>query len=311
MKKYFAAFILLAIITICIFYFIIPSTKKTIYLTSTTATETSVSRQLSNKAKWPLWWPGKKINDTLYRFQDCNYRIEKILLNGFETTVFNSKDSIRGFIQYSSEGTDSTKFQWTASHNFSSNPLKRVNQYVQLNNIGNSIKSLLDSMKKYFDKQENVYGFKIEKNKVTESSLISVKNVFPHYPSTQEIYKIIESLKEYIKKENGEEAGYPMLHVEKIGAAAFETMVAIPTKTVLASKDLFHLKQMVLGGAILMAQVNGGVEKIKNGEAELNNYVIDYKKLSPAISFQSLVTNRLLETDSLKWITKLYYPVFE
>ena len=121
-------------------------------------------------------------------------------------------------------------------------------------------------MKKYFDKQENLYGFKIEKQKVSESSFISVKNVFPHYPSTQEIYKIIESLKEYIKKEKGEEAGYPMLHVEKIGATAFEAMVAIPTKTILASKDSFQLKQMVLGGAILMAEVNGGIEKVKNGE---------------------------------------------
>ena len=35
----------------------------------------------------------------------------------------------------------------------------------------------------------------------------------------------------------------------------------------------------------------------------------DYHLTSPAISFQSLVTDRQVEKDSLKWITKIYYPI--
>jgi hypothetical protein len=42
----------------------------------------------------------------------------------------------------------------------------------------------------------------------------------------------------------------------------------------------------------------------------MKNYVEDNKKTSPAIPYQSLITNRLTETDTTKWVTKLYYPVF-
>ena len=60
-----------------------------------------------------------------------------------------------------------------------------------------------------------------------------------------------------------------------------------------------------------MGEIKGGIYTITTGEKELANYVIDYKKLSPAVGFQSLVTNRLLEADTAKWITRLYYPIFQ
>ena len=31
---------------------------------------------------------------------------------------------------------------------------------------------------------------------------------------------------------------------------------------------------------------------------------------SPAIPFESLVTNRMQEPDTSKWVTKIYYPGF-
>ena len=66
---------------------------------------------------------------------------------------------------------------------------------------------------------------------------------------------------------------------------------------------------MVLGN-ILKAEVTGGLDRVKEGETELANYVDDYHKLSPAIPFQSLVTDRISQADSTKWITRLYYPIF-
>jgi hypothetical protein len=31
---------------------------------------------------------------------------------------------------------------------------------------------------------------------------------------------------------------------------------------------------------------------------------------TPAIPYQSIITNRLTETDTTKWITKIYQPIF-
>jgi hypothetical protein len=63
-------------------------------------------------------------------------------------------------------------------------------------------------------------------------------------------------------------------------------------------------------GNILVGEVKGGTYTVISGEQNLTNYVNDHKKMSPAIPYQSLVTDRLLEADTSKWVTKLYYPVF-
>lgn len=307
MKKWILVVCFFMLVLAVSFYILIPTQNFNNQIT-VNCTESAIIRKIADQKKW-LWWPGNKINDSIYSFKDYNYKIEKILLNGINTTVFNDKDSVKGFLQLTYYGNDSTQFQWIAEYFFSANPFKRFVQYFQFKKVINNVAFLLADIKKYFDKPENIYGMKIVKQKVTESSMISLKNTFQHYPSTQEIYKMIELLKEYIQKEGGKESNFPMLHVQKEDPMIYETMVAIPTKSDLPSSGKFLLKKMVLGN-ILMAEVKGGIYTVIKMEDELTNYVNDYKKLSPAIPFQSLVTDRLLETDTTKWITKLYYPIF-
>ena len=309
MKKLILIVCLFILVITFILYFLIPNAQNLNYQTTVGCTESAVSRYLINKNKWHLWWPGQIKDSTNYSYKNCNYRFGKILLDGIGTTVLNDKDSVKGFLKFIYFGNDSTQFQWTSNYIFSANPVKRFTQYLQLKNIANNIENLLGETKKYFEKEENIYGMKVLKQKVTESSLISVKDTFPHYPSTQEIYGMINSLKEYIRQKGGHEDSYPMLNVNTEDSIVYETMVAIPTKNDMPSEGKFHLKKMVLGN-ILMAEVKGGVSSVIKGEKELTNYVNDHKKTSPAIPFQSLVTNRLLESDTSKWITRLYYPIF-
>ena len=42
---------------------------------------------------------------------------------------------------------------------------------------------------------------------------------------------------------------------------------------------------------------------------QMEQYVSDHKYVRIAIPFQSLVTDRMNEPDSSKWITKIYYPI--
>lgn len=308
MKKWTLILCTVILITV-IFYFFLPASVNLNYKITVNCTESAAARQITDKNKWQLWWPGEKKSDTIYTYKNIAYRINKILLNGIEATIFNKKASIKGTLLFIYYGNDSTQFQFTSNYSFSANPFKRFIQFIELKNIKNNVENLLADIKNYFDNTENIYGMKIVKQKVTESSMISVKQTFTHYPSTREIYSMINSVKEYIQKAGGEESSFPMLHVEKEDPSIYETMVAIPTKSDLPSKDKFRLKKMVLGN-ILMAEVKGGIYTVIKGEEELANYVNDYKKTSPAISFQSLVTNRLQEKDTSKWITRLYYPIF-
>jgi hypothetical protein len=310
MKKWIAIFCLFILTITSILYFLIPATQNASYQIIANCTDGGAARKITNKENWQLWWPGQKINDTTYSYQNCTYRFDKILLNGIETTIFNNKDSVKGFLQFAYFGNDSTQFQWTGNQKFSANPFIRFQEYFELKKYRNNVEKLLADIKKIFDHPENIYGLKVATIKIQESSMISFRSTLQHYPTTAEIYGMIQSVKEYIQKKGGEEAGHPMLHVEIEGPATYEVMVAIPTKTDLPAEGQFLLKKMSMG-YMLKTEVKGGYNRVTEGEKELTNYLKDYKKNSPAIPFQSLVTDRLAETDSTKWITELYYPVFE
>lgn len=299
------------IISVCLVagYFLIRKSQRFILSTEIRCTDEGATRQIQNPEKWQLWWPGHKEDKDLYSFKNYHYRVNKIMLDGFEATVYNSSDSLKSYLQVLPVGTDSSVLQLSCSYVFSANPFTRYMQYFRLKKMQKNIADLLLAIKPYFEQEEHIYGMKVEQQKVKDSSLVSIKNSFTHYPTTADIYSMISILKEYIQKKAGEESNFPMLNIYKTGAESYEAMVAIPTKWDLPMEGDFKLKKMVLGN-ILMGEVKGGIYTVQEAEKQLSFYVTDHGKMSPAISFQSLVTNRLQEPDTSKWITRLYYPVF-
>lgn len=309
MKK---GIIVLALVLVALFiagYFLIPGSQQFILSTTVNCTDEGALRTIQNKEKWQQWWPEEKADKELYSFKNDQYRINKIMLDGFDATIFHNSDSVKSYLQVFPSGIDSSEFQLSCTYVYSSNPFTRYVQYFRLKQMQRNMSEWLTALKPFFEKEENIYGMKIEMQKVKDSSLVSIKNSFPHYPTTEEIYSMVSSLKEYIVKKKGVENNFPMLNVFKAGAESYEAMVAIPTKWDIPMEGNFQLKKMVLGN-ILVGEVKGGVQTVMEAEKQLSFYVNDHQKMSPAISFQSLVTNRLQEPDTSKWITKLYYPVF-
>jgi hypothetical protein len=309
MKKLIGIIGFIIIIVFILLYFFIPTTKSFYYQTTANVTPTAVTRKIIHKNEWQSWWPGEKINDTIYRFKNETFKINKVLLDAIEATIINDKDSIEGYLQFTGFGEDSTQFIWASEYHFATSPFKRFKDYFQLKKVNSDIKILVDSIQKRFDNPVNIYGMDIKEQKVTDSTLISLRNTFSHYPTAGEIYGMVDSINLYISKNGGEVNNYPMLNVHQNGPSLYETMVAIPAKKDVVAKGNFELKKMVLGN-ILMGEVKGGVHAVVNGEQQLRYYANDYHKMSPAMPFQSLVTNRIVEPDSTKWITRLYYPVF-
>lgn len=290
-------------------YFMIPRSQKDSFQTTLACTPQAVTRQMINKKNWQNWWPGEKINDSIFLFENYKYKIGKILLNGFHTTIYNDKDSINGLLQFIYFGTDSTQFKWTSDYSFSKNPLKRIKESREVKQLNNNAAELILDIKKFFSIPANIYGMKIVEDKIKDSTMIALKQMFDHYPATEEIYDMIHSVQKYIKENHGVETNFPMLNIHKEGPSRFQVMVGIPTRVDLPAKGNFELKKMVLG-MVLRGEVKGGVERVKEGEKELAYYVTDHHKYSPAIPFQSLVTDRIVQPDSSQWITRLYYPIF-
>lgn len=299
--------VLIAALAVSVYF--IPPVKTSGYKVLVTCNSAATMRIIVNENNWEKWWPGKKSGQSMYTYQGFTYRIDKILLNGFDATIFNGKDSAKANLQIEPVSMDSSNFTWTYASILPANPAKKILYYINGVPFAGNIKSLTGEMKKHFDQQENVYGMRISRDKVKDSTLVSLKNTLDHYPTTEDIYGMIAATKEYIQKNGGKQTDFPMLNVHQTGIASYETMIGIPTAVPVPADERFITKRMVLG-FILTSEIKGGVATVKEAEQQMNNYVLDHNKLSPAIPFQQLVTDRMQEKDTTKWITRLYFPVF-
>ncbi len=309
MKKIVLVLSALLVLFVAGIYFFIPVSENFTYAVSTDCTNAAIQRFFLNKERWQQWWPGQKKEDQHYSYNGFTYRINKILLNGFDATVMNDKDSVNGFLSFEPAINGGVQVQWKTVFNHPGNPFTRLTSYLGNKNEKNNIESLLQDIKKFFDDEKNIYGFTASVQKVTDEFLINIKQQLDHYPTQQEVYGLVDEIRSYIKEKGGIEKNPPMLNIYNESPGAYQVMVAIPTTTQLPQVGKFLYRQMVLGN-ILVAEIKGGLYTISKAEKEIQFYITDHQKTSPAIPYQSLVTDRMAETDTAKWITKLYYPVF-
>lgn len=306
MKKMLLIIVPLLLIAVL---FLLPREKSITQTANITCPMDAVTRLMVNTHQWNKWWPGKKINDSSFDYHNQAFAIETILLNGFKANSIAPNLSTQLDVQFVSQSITETQIMVTTRFTFSANPFVKLQQYLSISNYKSEYATFLQQLEAFFGNTQKVYGHKIEMQKVKFSSLISVKKGFDHYPTTTEVYALINELKAYIASQNGKEQDQPILNVYPLSQTEYEAMVAIATDKDLPSTNRFFLKNMMLGN-IVVAPVTGGQTAINNCQREIENYVRDYKKESPAIPFQQLITNRIVETDTSKWMTTINFPVF-
>lgn len=265
---------------------------------------------MSQQEKWKKWWPGDTasnrfvLNNKQYVVVGNEAYTTQIEINTGDSTALTSK------VVAASEGLDASNFEWTLSKTLSSNPFVKLKQYfTERTMLQSDINSLFQSFKAFTEKQENLYGMKIEKTRVVDTVLVATRSTLDHYPTTEEIYSMVDKLRAYVKAENATETNFPMLNVSTPDNKTFNVMVGIPTSRLLEGKGDIELKRMVLGN-ILYGEVKGNSAIVQEAFENMENYKYDYKLTSPAIPFALLVTDRSKEPDSNKWITRIYSPIF-
>ncbi len=298
------------IILLTIIIFLLPSSKIVTQTIVVECPNNAVIRNITNATNWAKWWPGEKINDSNFIYRKKNIQINIILLNGFKATTI-SNDIITSLdFQFSSIGSASSQFIFSSKFEFSKNPIKKSMQYLSYNSEKVDYVDFMNSLNEYFSSTEKVYGFKIEKQKVPNWAYISTKQSYQHYPTVDEIYGLIDQVNQYILLQKSSSKNSPILNIHSDNNKDYDVMVAVATDQNLPSNEKFFLKNMMLGN-ILVAEVKGGSTTIDQCQQAMKNYVEDYQKSSPAISFQRLITNRHIEKDSTKWVTTINYPIFK
>lgn len=306
MKRVVIILILLIAVLLGVLYFGIASTQSFTAVRNVTCNSAGALRMLLTKN---TGWPGEQLNDSSYRFANGTYSIQNSLINSAELLLKENNASGRVSFFVEQLSADSSRFTISHASVLSKNPVIRVQQYFGIKKIKQSANQLLEALASKFADETIVYGIKIERTRVKDSAMVSMKQMLNHYPTTNEVYAMVDQIRAYIEKNGGEENNAPMLNVYKESASSYLVMAAIPAKTSIPSNETFVLKKMLVNGFILVSEVTGGTHTILQGEEAMKQYVVDHQKSSPAIPFQLLLTDRRAEPDTTRWKTRLYYPV--
>jgi len=84
--------------------------------------------------------------------------------------------------------------------------------------------------------------------------------------------------------------------------------VALPTDKVIPNSGNVQSKD-VPTDKFLQADVHGGESAVRTALGSMNSYISDYGRTIMAIPFAVLITDRRLERDTAKWVTRIYYPL--
>ncbi|MFC4231756.1 hypothetical protein ACFOW1_07630 [Parasediminibacterium paludis] len=313
MKKWLIILVAFIAIAIASVYIIIPRNLVVSSITPMYTNYTSAVEYASNEENWTKWWPGKleKVGDrTIATYKDITYHIVSKSYNNTQialdynkkTTIVNlavagfSHDSIRVICQYND----------TASMN----PFTRINHYNRAVYIKQNIKEVMQQLERFLEKPSNIYGFNVISTIVKDTALMSTKTYLNHTPSTIEVYKLVNELRRHIQQQGATIINAPMLNVTKETETSYKVMVAIPVNHTVAETNTIQLRRMVIGRILESDSIKGGPSTVEQSFKMFEKYFADFKHSSPAIPYQQLITDREKETDTTKWITRFYYPIF-
>jgi len=308
MRKRILAFVLTVAVLTSLLYVFIPGNivvNKSLVIGNNLK---GLKRALSANENWHKWWPGTADGKDLL-FSNNFYSVTDITFSSIFITIKNNQLDTKSSLTFIPVSTDSTKLDWEIQIATSLNPIKRLQAYLFTRSLQKDIPGLLTNIKQHYSSTANLYDLDIRREIVDDSTMISTFDSTRGYPSTEKIYSLIDKLRDYIGSQQAVATDSPMLNTFSRDNRIFFTRVAFPTNKTLPSTGNIVFRKMLYGGNILTAVIKGSPTKADSAIGIIENYISDYELSSPAIPFYSLVTNRLAEKDSTKWITRIYYPV--
>ena len=312
MKKILIAILLLLLASLMAIYVLIPSNIKVSKVLAINCSINAGTRFIMDTTQWNKWWPTQDTNQQLghqkLEWKQASHQPDKALFNGFGIQTNFKDHSIQGELIFAQLGLDSMAVFWNYQLTSGWNPINRVTDYLFMKELKEVIADPLKGLQAFLESKEKVYGMQIVQDFVKDTILVSSKKMLTSQPSQATILEMIDQVKKYAQSTGAKQTGFPMLNVTVLDSTHFQTMVAIPVDKQVPETASFSWKRMV-AGKILIGEIKGGSVKAEAAMKQMQLYVQDYHITSPAIPFYSFVTDRAMEKDSTKWITRIYYPV--
>jgi hypothetical protein len=271
-------------------------------------------RYISKQDNWEKWWrdaggkshhPGEPFtyNGSVFRLRQLGYNVVGIEIEQDGIVLQSEMDLV-------SLSRDSTWTRWNCQWPTGNNPIRRLIEYKRAVELSKNMKAVLVNLRQFFLNPKNVYDVDIFRTSFRDTSMLSTRFISSSYPSTEEIYRHFDALRKSIQKQKAQIKGYPMMSVSMLKSDSFETQLAIPTDRSLQNEGTIFYRKMVPGN-FLCSVVKGGRYSIDESMRQMEFFLREHGKIQMAIPFEQLVTDRLSEPDTTKWITRIYLPVAE
>jgi hypothetical protein len=316
MKKWISVILLAVILFITSIYILIPSSLVVSKVSTIHCTSEGASRFLTDPGTWHSWLAGNSLYEQdqakhFFQYKGISYSLKKKLFNAADILITQNGITHSSSITIFRIITDSIVVHWQTSFKTSLNPFKRLKQYFDAKDIKMNINDILSGFIGFAEKTENLYGgYNIKPTTIADTLVITSKSIIDHYPSTEEIYYLVDGLKNYISLHKGNETNPPMLNVIPVDSVSYRVMVGIPINKLIPENSKFFTRRLVpMQNKTLTTDVKGGYGSIKKAFHEIEIYMNDHTLSAPVIPFEYMITDRRMEKDSSKWITRIYYPI--
>jgi len=313
MKKLTFLLLLIVVLVITAVYYLIPDTLTVVETARVNCIADAAFRTLSNENAWSEWWPGKtqpsKQSPAGYQLNTTIYTVHQKMMNNLGLLINHNGDSIDSHMSLLNLPNDSCIIKWQCSLTTGRNPFQRIKAYREALALKENMHTVIVAAQAFLNRFDNIYGFTLKEASTKDTALITTKSFSASYPSTAFVYSLIDKLRAFCQKANGTITGIPMLNVTPVDTAGYQVMVALPIERFLAAGGDIKSQKMI-PGRFIITDVTGGPHTIKQTHLQLLNYFRDYHRTSMAIPFEYLVTDRLQEPDTSKWLTRIYSPVY-
>lgn len=273
-------------------------------------TGNAATRGITQIQYWDKWMPHDSIDGHSFIWKEGKLTVNTAFIASAKA-VF-TKENFEAPITFSAidAGHDSAMlvFESTIDNRYLS-PITRVKNYFEARKLKPRLVNVLQKAGNYYGTTIGVYGFDIKETKVKDTTLVTTERNFPSTPTVQQVYDMIQLLENHIRKNKGIIHGDPMVNITTMGDNTVYTQVAFPLAADIPAGNNIVIKKMVLGN-ILEVKVVGNNNKVEQALQATEDYMHDRMKTSPAISFVTYNSNRLMEKDSSKWVSTIYYPIF-
>lgn len=310
--------LLFLIVTLVLFglgvYVFIPAKLSITSTAVIKTTDIGTERYVTDEANWGKWWNYSKDSSihpapASFIVNGDEFKLMQKFYKSIDIRINHNSRELKSKLLIISLALDSTGIEWNSDYELGNNPFTRLTGYFDARRVKKNMDEVLVNLKAFLSKIENVYGIPIVRNHLKDTLFVTAKTILPTPPSNADIYALIKKIQDYAARNNVKQTGSPIYNVTEMENKRYQLMAGIPLDRSLKEVDGFSMKYMVKGSFII-TEVVGGDYTVNKASESLLQYFQDFHKTSMAMNFTMLVTDRMLQPDSSKWITKLYQPVY-